>query len=131
MINENLLQSAIRIRQEYLKTSSNMKMYHEKAKEVVSILEKSIKDLDGLKNGINQNNSSDPNKSVSKLMDIIKGVEEEGNRLESLMKPMNEQIEKLQKEENELFRNMKEKHPDLSEEEIVQQVSDRLKKENL
>lgn len=131
MINENLLQSAIRIRQEYLKTSSNMKMYHEKAKEVVSILEKSIKDLDGLKNGINQNNSSDPNKSVSKLMDIIKGVEEEGNRLESLMKPMNEQIEKLQKEENELFRNMKEKHPDLSEEEIIQQVSDRLKKENL
>ena len=132
MINENLLQTAIRIRQQYLKTSNNMGVYHKRAVEISEMLEESINDLDKLKEDIDKNRTQkDPSKSLENLMDIIKKVDDEGNRLTDLMKPMNEEIEKLQKEENELFRTIKEKHPNLSENEIIKEVAERLKKENL
>ena len=132
MINENLLQTAIRIRQQYLKTSNNMGVYHKRAVEISEMLEESINDLDKLKEDIDKNRTQkDPSKSLENLMDIIKKVDDEGNRLTDLRKPMNEEIEKLQKEENELFRTIKEKHPNLSENEIIKEVAERLKKENL
>lgn len=131
MISENLMQSAIRIRRQYIKSSSNIELYHKRAKEIAGILDKSIKDLDVLKENMDNNKGKDPNKSLSEVVKIIKEVDDEGKRLEELMKPMNEEIEKLQKEENELFRTLKEKYPDVSEKELIKEVAERLREEGL
>jgi septal ring factor EnvC (AmiA/AmiB activator) len=131
MIQENLLQSAVTIRQEYLKVSSNIELYHKRSKEIVSILDKNIESLDKLQKDIKSKKVTDPEKSISKLMEVIKEVEVEGNKLETLMAPMNKEIEKLQKEENELFRTLKEKNPELSDDQIIKEVGDRLRRENL
>lgn len=131
MISENLMQSALRIRRQYIKSSSNIELYHKRAKEIAGILDKSIKDLDALKENMGNNKNTDPNKSLSELVKIIKEVDDEGNRLEELMKPMNEEIEKLQKEENELFRTLKEKYPSVPEEKLIKEVAERLRKEGL
>jgi septal ring factor EnvC (AmiA/AmiB activator) len=131
MIQENLLQSAVTIRQEYLKVSSNIELYHKRSKEIVSILDKNIESLDKLQKDIKSKKVTDPEKSISKLMEVIKEVEVEGNKLETLMAPMNKEIEKLQKEENELFRTLKEKNPELSDNQIIKEVGDRLRQENL
>jgi hypothetical protein len=131
MISENLIQSALRIRRQYIKSSSNIELYHKRAKEIASILDKSIKDLDALKENMDNNKGKDPNKSLSEVVKIIKEVDDEGKRLEELMKPMNEEIEKLQKEENELFRTLKEKYPDASEKDLIKEVAERLRKEGL
>jgi|AntRauTorcE11897_2_1112592.scaffolds.fasta_scaffold00051_25 septal ring factor EnvC (AmiA/AmiB activator) len=131
MIQENLLQSAVTIRQEYLKVSSNIELYHKRSKEIVSILDKNIESLDKLQKDIKSKKVTDPEKSISKLMEVIKEVEVEGNKLETLMAPMNKEIEKLQKEENELFRTLKEKNPELSDDQIIKEVGDRLRQENL
>jgi predicted transcriptional regulator len=130
MINESFLQSAVRIRREYLKISNNMTLYHNRAKEVVSILEESVEKLEKIQSGI-KDKSENTNTSISKVLEVIKDIEEEGERLESLVEPMNKEIERLSKEETELYRQIKEKHSDLTEDQIVESVRQRLTTEGL
>lgn len=130
MINESFLQSAVRIRREYLKISNNMALYHNRAKEVVSILEESVEKIEKIQSGI-KDKSENTNTSISKVLEVIKDIEEEGERLESLVEPMNKEIERLSKEETELYRQIKEKHSDLTEDQIVESVRQRLTAEGI
>jgi hypothetical protein len=66
-----------------------------------------------------------------KLLKIIDEVEDEGKRLEKLIEPINLEIEKLAKEEMELYRQILDGHPNLTENQIVEKVQDRLIKEGL
>lgn len=131
MIDEFFLKSAVNIRREYLKVSNNMELYHNKAKDVVSKLENTLQELDNLQNDFSVKKSVSNESAVNKLMTILKEVEDEGNRLEKLVEPMNKQMEILSKEEHELYRLIKEKHKDLTDEQIVESVQDRLIKEGL
>lgn len=131
MINEFFLQSAVNIRRQYLKISNNMELYHNKAKDVVDTLESSVKKLEEIQEKVKNDNNMSAEKSISHILKVINDVEQEGKRLEELVDPMNKEIEKLSKEENELYRKIKEKHPDLSDEQIVRSVEDRLQKEGL
>jgi predicted transcriptional regulator len=130
MINESFLQSAVRIRREYLKISNNMALYHNRAKEVISILEESVEKLEKIQSGV-EDKSENANTSISKVLEVIKDIEEEGVRLESLVEPMNKEIERLSKEETELYRQIKEKHSDLTEDQIVESVRQRLTAEGI
>lgn len=131
MIDEFFLKSAINIRRKYLKISNNMELYHNKAKDVVSKLENTIQKLDNLQDDFSIKKSVSNESAVSKLMTILKEVEDEGDRLEKLVDPMNKEIEILSKEEHELYRLIKGKHKDLTDEQIVESVQDRLIKEGL
>lgn len=131
MISENLLQSAINIRRQYLKISNNMALYHKRAQEIVTTLEDSVKKLESLQESIEKDKNTSAEDSINKILNIIKDVEDEGQRLEQLVDPMNKEIEKLSKEENELYRMIKEKHSTLSDDEIINIVQMRLQKEGL
>ena len=113
MIDEIYLQNAIRIRRTYLKLSSNMDIYQDKAQEVSNKLDETISKIDDLQkkaeDSKNNKNSNDSNFYVSELMKILNEVEEEGISLENLVNPLNEEIEKLSLEEQELYRQIKEK----------------------
>jgi hypothetical protein len=56
---------------------------------------------------------------------------DEGKKLETLIDPINVEIEKLGREEQELYRQIVEHHPELTEDQIVNFVRDRLLKEGL
>lgn len=131
MISENLLQSAVNIRRQYLKISNNMSLYHKRAQEIITTLEESVQKLESLQQTIEKEKNVSAEESINKILNIIKDVEDEGQRLEQLIDPMNKEIEKLSKEENELYRMIKEKHPSLSDDEILNIVQNRLQKEGL
>jgi arsenate reductase-like glutaredoxin family protein len=131
MIDDVFLKSAINIRRQYLKISNNMEFYHNKAKDVVSKLENTLQDLENLQKEFDINKTVSNESALNKLMNILKDIEDEGSRLEKLVDPMNQEIEKLSKEEHELYRQIKEKHKDLTDEQIVKSVQDRLIKEGL
>jgi arsenate reductase-like glutaredoxin family protein len=131
MIDENFLKSAVNIRRQYLKISNNMEFYHNKAKDVVDKLEETLESLEKLQNDFSVSKSISNEGAISSLMTILKDVEDEGDRLEKLVEPMNKEIEKLSKEEHELYRQIKEKHKDLTDEQIVKSVQDRLIREGL
>jgi len=134
MIDEIYLQNAVRIRRTYLKLSSNMDLYQQKAQAVSSKLDETISKIDALQSKAEDsknNNNNDANFYLAELMKILNEVEEDGSALENLVNPLNAEIEKLTLEEQELYRQIKEKHYDLSDDEIISQVQDRLVKENL
>jgi phage shock protein A len=131
MIDEFFLKSAINIRREYLKVSNNMDFYHKKAEDVVNKLEETLKKLEDLQKEVSTDKSMSNNSAINGLVEIIKNIEDEGNRLEKLVEPMNKQIEKLSKEEHELYRQIKEKHRNLTDDQIIKHVQDRLIKEGL
>ena len=133
MIDEKFLKAAVNIRKTYLKMMGNLDKYHKKAEETLKILDDAYKKLDKLENDIKQRSSKGDEEnlsSVEKLLEIISFIESEGNKLESFTNPINKEIEKLALEEQELYKQICLKHPDLKEEEIVNCVKERFIKEN-
>jgi len=64
-------------------------------------------------------------------MKILNDLDYQGKSLDELASPMNSEIEKLAMEEQELYRQIKEKHSDLSDEKLIEIVKDRLELEGL
>ena len=136
MVDEIYLQNAVRIRRTYLKLSNNMELYQKKAQEVSDKLEATISKIDDLQHQVEESRNDksgkkDSNQFLMELVKILNEVEEDGKALESSVDPLNKEIEKLALEEQELYRQIKEKHFDLTDEQIIESVRDRLIKENL
>jgi predicted nuclease with TOPRIM domain len=132
MIDEIFYQSAIKIRRQYLKVTNNMTFYQGKAKVVSDNLGDIIKRIDDIKESTNPENSEfSAESAVNELVRILKEVEEEAKRLEEMVDPLNSEMEKLALEEQELWRNIKEKHYNISEDDIISSVKERLIRENI
>jgi uncharacterized protein YukE len=132
MIDEVYLNEAVRIRRTYLKLSSNMDVYQKKAQEVIKTLDSTISKIDALHERASaKGNDSNATNLLSELMKILDDVDDEGKSLENLVSPLNSDIEKLALEEQELYRQIKERHHGLTEEQILESVRTRLISENL
>ena len=135
MVDEKYIKMAISIRRTYLKLLNNLDLYKNRASQVSEKLEGTIKKIDEIQEDINRKKAEKIEVSekevINKLLKIIDEVEEEGKRLENLVEPVNLEIEKLAKEEQELYRQIVEHHPNLTEDQIVSEVRDRLIKEGL
>lgn len=130
MIEERFLQSAVNIRRTYLKVSNNLNMYHSRAKDMINSLNETINIIDNLNNDIKKNGRT-PEQTLDELMKIIQNIEDEGKKMENLTDPMNKEIEKLAIEEQELYKQIKNTHPYLTDDQIIETIKDRLEKEGL
>ena len=132
MIEEKYLQMSISIRRTYLKLINNLDLYHNRAIKVSSNLEETLAKLDTIQEGLDLKDKKPSSKeTLDKILDILQEVEDEGKKLETLIDPINVEIEKLGREEQELYRQIVDHHPELTEDQIVNLVRDRLLKEGL
>ena len=132
MIEEKYLKMSISIRRTYLKLINNLDLYHNRALKVSSNLEETLAKLDTIQESLDLKDKKTSSKeTLDKLLDILQEVEDEGKKLETLIDPINVEIEKLGREEQELYRQIVEHHPELTEDQIVNFVRDRLLKEGL
>ena len=132
MIEERYLKMAINIRQTYLKLINNLDLYRTRALQVSDKLEETIQKLNTLQSDVSKTSTDITEKQVfDRLLKILDEVEQEGKRLENLVNPINVEIEKLSKEEEELYRQIVEHHHNLTEDQIITSVRDRLIKEGL
>jgi predicted nucleic acid-binding Zn-ribbon protein len=131
MIDENFLQSAVRIRRTYLKLTNNMDFYQKKIKILAENLDKTILRIEDIQKEIETKKNTNPEKALQDLLVVLNEVDEEGKKLESLVDPLNKEIEKLALEEQELYRLIKEKHFNLTDDQIVDSVRTRLIEESL
>ncbi len=134
MIDENFLQNAVRIRRTYLKMINNMDFYQKKAKEIVDRLDETIEKVNIILKKAEESKSNQEiggQDLLNELMKVLNDIEDEGHSLENLVDPLNSDIEKLALEEQELYRLIKQKHNNLTDEQIIESVKDRLIKENL
>jgi Mor family transcriptional regulator len=131
MIDEFFLERAIQIRKTYLNLNNNMDNYQKKAKIVHDNLKQTIEKITKMQEDIEKGTLKDPKIASEKVLNILSEIESEGESLNKSIDPINKQIEKLAVEEKELYRQIREKHYNLSEEQIVNVVRERLIKENL
>ena len=132
MIEEKYLKMSISIRRTYLKLINNLDLYHNRALKVSSSLEETIVKLDTIQEVLeSKDKKPSSQETLDKLLNILQEVEDEGKKLETLIDPINVEIEKLGREEQELYRQIVEHHPELTEDQIVNFVRDRLLKEGL
>ena len=134
MVDEVFLQNAVRIRRTYLKMTNNMDFYQKKAREIVDRLDETLIKIDNLQKtaeASKKNSGVGGQGLLNELLNILNDIDIEGKSLEDLVNPLNQDIEKLALEEQELYRQIKQKHYDLTDEQIIQSVKDRLIKENL
>jgi predicted nucleic acid-binding Zn-ribbon protein len=130
MIDEKFLIMAINIRKTYVELLENMSFYESKALSIKEKLEDSVSRLQSIENEAT-NRNADTKDLLSKILNVISSVEDEGTRLEKLIEPINYDIEKLRKEEVDLYNKIIDTHPDLSEDQIVEIVKNRLMSEGL
>jgi len=132
MIDENFVQSAIKIRRTYLKLTNNMDLYKSHIEKLTVNLDEIVGKLTNLQSQLNDSkNKITTESAVSEMTKILSELEQEGTNLEKAVNPINEEIEKLSLEEAELWRNIKEKHYDIPEDNIIEYIKMRLKNENL
>jgi phage-related tail protein len=135
MIDERFLESAVNIRRTYLKLTGDLNMYQKRAEEIVDVLEKSIKRLEDLQKEIKDTKAGKANitneKAINEVLSTITDVEQEGERLNGLFEPLNKEIERLGKEESELWNKVVEKYPSMKEDEIIDIFKTRLEREGL
>ena len=135
MIEEKFLVAAVNIKRSYFKLTSNLDFYKKRAEQTLDKLKDAYGKVESLENEIKEIKSKkdtnvDPN-LTAKVLSILNDIEEEGNKIEKFVEPLNKEIEKLAMEEQELYRIIVETHSELSEEQIVEAVRLRLKKEGL
>ena len=131
IIEERFIKRAIEIRKTYLKVTRDISVYESRAKKTLATLENTMKKLSELQDNIKNKVVTNVDEASKKLMNILTEVEEEGERLEKLIDPLNLEIERLRTEEQELYRLIKEKHPNVTDKQIVEEIHKELKKEGL
>ena len=134
MIDDKFLVAAVNIKRKYISVTSDINKYHDRAKKTVEKLDSTLKEIEDIKSSMKgkaMNKKLDSNEILQSMIRIITEIENEGKSLENYINPLNKEIEKLAIEEEELYRIICEKHSDLTEEQIVKSVKERLIKENL
>jgi len=134
MIDEKFLVAAVNIKKKYINVTSDINKYHDRAKKTIEKLESTLKNIENIQETMKEkakNKKLDSNEVLKEMINIISEIEDEGKSLEKYINPLNKEIEKLAIEEQELYRLICEKHSNLTEDQIVESVKQRLEKENL
>lgn len=130
MIDKIYIESARSIRTEFLKLNTKLESYKTELVRLVKVLSDVSIDLENLsKNEVNgMRNKSDIPQISDKLIKKINEVEEEEQKIISLVKPINEKLEKLRKEEEILFKMLKQKYPKIKEDALIKEIQSKLEK---
>lgn len=137
MIEEKFLKSAIEIRRKYLKTIGNYDLIKKRGEELTQTLSNTLEKIGQLEKEIKESKSKKTNKKITeeeaigRLQKILIEIEVEGEKLSKMTEPLNEEIENLRKEEKNLYDALVDKYPDKSQEQLVNEIQDRIKKEGL
>lgn len=131
MIDESFIKAAIKIRRQYLKLTNNLSFYKRKAEDVIGNLEEIVNKIEQIQKEAEFQTNPNNEAIIVQLTKILVDIESEGRAVESLVDPLNKEIEKLGIEEQELWRNIKSKNQNISDDEIVKHVRNRLIDEGL
>ncbi len=124
MIDENLINNAILIRNEYKSLMKSLNKYEKDVQDLSKFYNKIADDMTGYKDNLKQNNDVS---SVQKyLMGKMNDLEVESQKLSNKITPINERIEKLRKEEEILYNKIKEKYPIMSDVDIKNELSEHI-----
>lgn len=128
MIDKIYLDRAIELRREYLTLNNNLKNYEGMINNLKGKVEDTISNLQDIIDNIDKSSSEEVQK---KSMEYLISLEEETQKIQRFVDPINKKLESLQKEEQALYGQIKTNYPGLEDKEILSYIQDELKKRNL
>ncbi len=131
IIQEIFLKRAKNIRQEYLTVRYDIDSYEKNIKNLLNSLEEKAVSLNELKIKLDENKITDPELAKSQLLKIIMDIETEVNSNENYILNLNKSIDSLKNEEISLFRDIKQRYPEMNDDDIKSEVQEYIKKQNL
>lgn len=126
MISKQYIDAAVSIREEFLKASDELTKYEKELGSISKLIQKNIDSLNEIKTNLNPTQS--PQEVHDKIMKEMDLIEKQGEKYTKLIKPLSDKIEELQKREMSLYNNIKEKYPNLSDDQIVHELRNWIKK---
>jgi predicted nucleic acid-binding Zn-ribbon protein len=124
MIDKHFIDSAVEIRKEWVRLIRSLDGYQvqiEKAQRAISEKKEDIE-------AFSKKNLSIKDIEFTQFIEkIFNDIETQALIIESRMKPLNDDIEKLKKEELKLYHKIKRFHPNLTDEEIKQDIFEYIK----
>jgi len=125
MIDKQYVESARNIKTEFLSLSKKLDNYKGDLEKLSSFLQDTVKELQNIteKKVTSKDDLTDmANKLVKKLQD----VELEEIKITNLVKPINDRIEKLREEENILYKSLKVKYPNMTDDDMKRELNSRI-----
>ena len=128
MISQIFIDRAVGIRKEYLSLNRDAGNY----KKLIENLKNKVEDtIGGLVDIIKNISNLTEDESKQQSLKFIFDLEEETQKIQKMVDPINEKIQQLVKEEQSLYDQIKLNYIELSNEEILTIIQNELKKRNL
>mgnify|MGYP001362482466 CR=1 FL=1 len=126
MISKQYIDAAVSIREEFLQTSKELTEYEKELGDISNLIQKNIDSLSSIKTDLNPTQS--PQEIQDRIMKEMDLIEKQGEKYTKLIKPLSDKIEELQKREMSLYNNIRDKYPNLTDEQIVNELRNWIKK---
>lgn len=126
MISKRLIDQGVKIRTEFLDINKKLDSILKDLQNVAMQLQKHTEELENINKNLDEYGDVESAKLV--ILNKLTDVEIQGNRLANIYKPVNDQLEDLKKQEESLYRIIKETYPKLSDDEIVSEFEPHIKK---
>jgi chromosome segregation ATPase len=130
MIDKQIIESAKIIRRDYLRTTSSINEYESDLKNLLSFLQEKIKKLEHIKDTqrVRGNEEHQVDVLVKDVLSELSSIEDEEKKLTNKIDKMNESLSKLRKDEEELYRVIKERYPEMTDDEMKDEIHRHLEK---
>ncbi len=130
MIDKQLIESAKLIRSDYLSLTSNLDKYQVEVGNLGKFLLNKVEELKKYNDEVIKKikNKDDIAKVTSHILLEIQEIEVEEKRIAVKVESINTKLEKLKKDEMSLYQTIKDRYPNLSDDQIVKEIQSHLEK---
>jgi predicted transcriptional regulator len=118
-IHERYIKQAIRIREDFIR---NMQKIIESEKEINTHKDSIVNLMKSNEKYITENSDKDLDMIKNTIKDDLLEIDSKIEKITKELSPMIQKTEKLEKESKELFSAIKDKYPNLSEEDIQKEI---------
>ena len=119
MIDKIYIESAKRIREDYVSLMKPLDFYLTQLKDMSELFIAAIADLEKFNSELHTKTKE---KAESELYEKLQKVEEDQNKIQKVIEPLNKKIEDLRKEENALWNQIKMSYPKLTEDQLINEI---------
>ena len=119
MIDKIYIESAKRIREDYVALMKPLDFYLAQLKDMSDMFVVAIADLEKFNSELHTKTKE---KAESELYEKLQKVEEDQNKIQKVIEPLNKKIEDLRKEESALWNQIKMSYPDITEEQLINEI---------
>ena len=124
MIDKHFIDSAVEIRKEWVRLIRSLDGYQSQVDKAQRAIGEKKQEVEAF----SKRDLSLKDPQVKEFVEkIFNEIEYQANVIESKIKPLNDDIENLKKEELRLYRNIKQIYPDIPDESIKSQIWEHIK----